>query len=219
MSPRSFLLDDAHNRYVLDHTVAPDDVMIRLTERTVALGDLAGMQIGPDQQAFLTMLTRFAGVANAVEVGTFTGSSALCVARGLAPGGRLLCCDVSEEWTAIARQAWAEAGVDDRIDLRIAPAVETLRSLPPDPVIDLAFIDADKAGYLDYYEELVPRLRPGGWVVADNTLWSGLVADEGAEADSATTALRAYNDRAASDDRVTTVLLALADGLTVSKKR
>lgn len=219
MSPRSFLLDDAHNRYVLDHTVAPDDVVIRLTERTVALGDLAGMQIGPDQQAFLTMLTRFAGVANAVEVGTFTGSSALCVARGLAPGGRLLCCDVSEEWTAIARQAWAEAGVDDRIDLRIAPAVETLRSLPPDPVIDLAFIDADKAGYLDYYEELVPRLRPGGWVVADNTLWSGLVADEGAEADSATTALRAYNDRAASDDRVTTVLLALADGLTVSQKR
>jgi len=219
MSPRSFLLDDAHNRYVLDHTVAPDDVMDRLTERTVALGDAAGMQIGPDQQAFLTMLTRFAGVTNAVEVGTFTGSSALCVARGLAPGGRLLCCDVSEEWTAIARQAWAEAGVDDRIDLRIAPAVETLRALPPDPVIDLAFIDADKGGYLDYYEELVPRLRPGGWVVADNTLWSGLVADEGAEADSATTALRAYNDRAASDDRVTTVLLALADGLTVSQKR
>ena len=219
MSPRSFLLDDAHNRYVLDHTVAPDEVMVRLTERTVALGDPAGMQIGPDQQAFLTMLTRFAGVTNAVEVGTFTGSSALCVARGLAPGGRLLCCDVSEEWTGIARQAWAEAGVDDRIELRIAPAVETLRSLPPDPVIDLAFIDADKPGYLDYYEELVPRLRPGGWVVADNTLWSGLVADEGTEADSATVALRAYNDRAATDDRVTTVLLALADGLTVSQKR
>jgi len=218
MSSRSFLLDDAHNRYVLAHTAEPDDVMVRLTERTIALGDAAGMQIAADQQAFLTMLTRFAGVTNAVEVGTFTGSSALCVARGLAPGGHLLCCDVNEEWTSIARDAWAEAGVDDRIELKIAPAVDTLRALPADPVIDLAFVDADKGGYLDYYEELVPRLRPGGWLVADNTLWSGRVADDGADADDATTALRAYNARAASDDRVTTVVLALADGLTVSQR-
>jgi caffeoyl-CoA O-methyltransferase len=218
VSPRSFLLDDRLNDYIVGHTEPADAVMVRLTERTVALGDPAGMQVGPDQAAFLTMLTRFAGVANAVEVGTFTGTSALCIARGLADGGRLVCCDVSEEWTAIARDAWAEGGVDDRIDLRIAPGIETLAALPPDPVIDLAFIDADKPSYLRYYEELVPRLRPGGWIVADNTLWSGRIVDPEAT-DANTEALRAYNDRAASDERVTTVVLALADGLTVSQKR
>lgn len=218
MSSRSFLLDDALWGYVVDHSAKVDPVVSRLTERTLALGGVAAMQIGPDQQAFLTMLTRFAGVTNAVEVGTFTGTSALCVARGLAPGGRLLCCDVSEEWTSIAREAWVEAGVDDRIDLRIAHAVETLQALPHDPVIDLAFIDADKPGYGSYYEELVPRLRPGGWIVADNTLWSGQVTQAGAGDDN-TRALRAYNAHAAADDRVTTVLLAVADGLTISQKR
>ncbi|MCU1357325.1 MAG: SAM-dependent methyltransferase [Acidimicrobiales bacterium] len=218
MSPRSFLLDERLAAYVIDHSDPVDPVLARLTERTVALGGPAGMQIGPDQSAFLTMLTRFAGVTQAVEVGTFTGTSALCVARGLAPGGRLHCCDVSEEWTAIARDAWAEAGVADRIELSIAPAIETLRALPTDAVIDLAFIDADKPGYLSYYEELVPRLRPGGWIVADNTLWSGNVVDPGDTSD-ATVALRAYNDRARDDERVMTVLLALADGLTVSQKR
>jgi caffeoyl-CoA O-methyltransferase len=218
VSPRSFLLDDRLNAYVLAHTEPADPVMQRLTERTVELGSPAGMQVGPDQAAFLTMLTRFAGVRNAVEVGTFTGTSALCIARGLADGGRLICCDVSEEWTAIARDAWTEGGVDDRIDLRIAPGIDTLSALPADPVIDLAFIDADKPGYLSYYEELVPRLRPGGWIVADNTLWSGNVVDP-ADTEASTEALRAYNDRAASDDRVMTVLLALADGLTVSQKR
>jgi caffeoyl-CoA O-methyltransferase len=218
VSPRSFLLDDRLNRYVLDHTEPADEVMVRLTERTQALGDLAGMQVGPDQAAFLTMLVRFAGVRRAVEVGTFTGTSALCIARGLADGGTLTCCDVSEEWTAIARDAWAEAGVADRIDLRIAPGIETLAALPDDEPIDLAFIDADKPGYLGYYEELVPRLRPGGWIVADNTLWGGSIVDPEVT-DANTEALRAYNDRAASDERVTTVLLALADGLTVSQKR
>ena len=218
MSPRSFLLDDRLNDYIIGHTEPADPVMVRLTERTVALGDAAGMQVGPDQAAFLTMLTRFAGVHRAVEVGTFTGTSALCIARGLADGGNLLCCDVSEEWTAIARDAWAEDGVDDRIELRIGPGRDTLAALSPDPTIDLAFIDADKPGYLSYYEELVPRLRPGGWIVADNTLWSGTIVDPD-NTEVATEALRAYNDRAASDDRVMTVVLALADGLTVSQKR
>jgi len=218
VSSRPFLLDDALWGYVVDHSAKVDPVMARLTERTAALGSRATMQVAADQQAFLTMLTRFAGVTNAVEVGTFTGSSALCVARGLAEGGHLLCCDVSEEWTAIAREAWVEAGVADRIELRIAPAIETLRALPADPVIDLAFIDADKTGYASYYEELVPRLRPGGWIVADNTLWGGAVTDP-SDQDEATKALRAYNARAASDDRVQTVLLAVADGLTISQKR
>lgn len=214
MSPRSFLLDEALHAYVTAHAPAPDPVLRKLIERTEALGAVSGMQIGPDQAALLTMLTQLTGASRAVEVGTFTGASALSIARGLAPGGSLLCCDVSEEWTTMAREAWAEAGVDDRIELRIAPAVETLRSLPEEPVIDLAFVDADKVGYLDYYEELVPRLRPGGLLIADNTLWGGnVVAGE----DESAVALRAYNDRAASDDRVTTVLLAVADGLTVSR--
>lgn len=218
MSPRSFLLDDRLNDYIVAHTEPADGVMTRLTERTEALGDVARMQVGPDQAAFLTMLTRFAGVHQAVEVGTFTGTSALCIARGLAEGGRLLCCDVSEEWTSIARGAWAEAGVDDRIDLRIAPGIETLAALPDEPAIDLAFIDADKPGYAGYFDELVPRLRPGGWIVADNTLWSGAIVDPEVT-DHNTEALRAYNDKAAADERVTTVILALADGLTVSQKR
>jgi caffeoyl-CoA O-methyltransferase len=218
VSPRSFLLDDRLNAYVVSHTEPVDPVLAWLTARTQELGDVAGMQVGPDQAAFLTMLTRFGGVTNAVEVGTFTGTSALCIARGMGEAGHLLCCDVSEEWTALARKAWADAGVSERIELRIAPGIETLSALPPDPVIDLAFIDADKVGYAGYYEELVPRLRPGGWIVADNTLWSGTVVDP-ANTDESTEALRAYNDRAASDERVMTVLLAVADGLTISQKR
>ncbi|MCB1039020.1 MAG: O-methyltransferase [Acidimicrobiales bacterium] len=216
MAPRSFLLSDALDTYVREHTEPFDPVLVRLTERTVALGDVAGMQIGPDQAAFLRMLVRFAGVSNAVEVGTFTGTSSLCIARGLADGGRLRCFDISDEWTSIAREAWEEAGVADRIELTIGPAADTIGSLPADPVIDLAFIDADKPGYLTYYEALVPRLRPGGWIVADNTMWSGGIVDD--DSDNAA-ALRAYNDRAATDDRVDTVVLALFDGLTVSQKR
>lgn len=218
MAPRSFLLDDRLAAYVTAHTEPLDPVLERLTERTRALGDVAGMQIGPDQAAFLTLLARFAGVANAVEVGTFTGTSALCIARGLVPGGRLLCCDVSHEWTAIAREAWADAEVDDRIELRIGPGAETLAALPSDPVIDLAFVDADKTGYATYFAELVPRMRPGGWIVADNTLWGGGVVDPEAT-DEATEAIRAYNDLAIADERVDTVLLAIADGLTVSQRR
>ncbi|WP_426572191.1 O-methyltransferase [Aquihabitans sp. McL0605] len=218
MSPRSFLLDDRLNAYVTSHTEPVDPVMAWLTARTQELGDRAGMQVGPDQAAFLTMLTRFAGVTNAVEVGTFTGTSALSIARGMGPSGRLLCCDVSEEWTAIARRGWADAGVSGQIDLRIAPGLETLSALPTDPVIDFAFIDADKPGYAGYYEELVPRLRPGGWIVADNTLWSGNVVNPD-DTSEATEALRAYNDRAASDERVMTALMAVADGLTISQKR
>ncbi len=218
MTRRSFLLDDRTAAYVVAHSHPPDPVLARLTERTAELGDVSGMQIGPDQSALLTMVTRFAGVTDAVEVGTFTGTSSLCIARGLAPGGRLVCCDLSEEYTALAREAWDEAGVADRIDLRIGPAIDTLRAMPPDPVIDLAFIDADKTGYVAYYEELVPRMRPGGWILADNTLWGGRIVDPTATDDD-TWALRAYNDRAIADDRVTTVLLAVADGITVSQKR
>jgi caffeoyl-CoA O-methyltransferase len=164
------------------------------------------------------MLARVVGARRAVEVGTFTGYSSLCIARGLAEDGTLLCCDVSEEWTAIARRAWARAGVADRIELRLAPAVETLRALPGGEQFDLAFIDADKPGYVDYWQELVPRVRPGGLLLADNVLWSGTIADTGDESPNAV-ALRAFNDTVAADERVECVVLPAFDGLTIARRR
>lgn len=204
--------------YVTAHTEPIDDIQRGLVEQTAQLGSLAAMQIAPDQGVFLTLLTRLMGARRAVEVGTFTGYSALCIARGMPPNGHLLCCDVSEEWTGVAKQAWAKAGLSDRIELRIAPAIETLRALPPDPVLDLAFIDADKPGYLDYYEELVPRVRPGGAILIDNVLWSGRVADPDAD-DGDTVAIREVNDRVAADERVEAVILSIGDGLTLARKR
>jgi caffeoyl-CoA O-methyltransferase len=189
-----------------------------LIEVTSALGGVSVMQIAPEQGAFMTLLTKLVDARFAVEVGTFTGYSSICIARGLAPGGRLLCCDVSEEWTAIARDHWAQAGIDDRIELVIAPAADTLRALPADPPIDLAFIDADKPGYRTYYDEIVGRLRPGGLVLLDNVLWSGNVVDESDQSEN-TVALRAINDHIAGDDRVEAVMLPIADGLTIARKR
>lgn len=216
---RSFLATDALAAYVEAHSEPLDPVARALVERTAALGSVAGMQIGADQAALMTVLARLTGARRAVEVGTFTGMSALALARGLADGGRLVCCDVSEEWTAIARQAWAEAGVDDRIDLRIAPAAETLAGdlFGDDEPIDLAFVDADKPGYVTYHELLVPRLRPGGLLAVDNTLWRGAVVEpDGSDANR--TAIRAYNDHAAADPRVTTVMTTVGDGLTLNVK-
>ena len=171
----------------------PDEALRALQDRTSALGGAARMQIGADQGVLMTLLTRLVGARQAVEVGTFTGFSSICIARGLAPGGRLLCCDISEEYTAIAEEAWIEAGVADRIELRVAPALQTLQALPAAPTIDLVFIDADKGGYTAYFEELVPRVRSGGLLLADNTLWSGRVVDESAT-DEDTTAIRTFND-------------------------
>jgi caffeoyl-CoA O-methyltransferase len=196
----------------------PDDVIERLRSRTQALGGVAGMQIGDDQGQVLTMMARLVGARRAVEVGTFTGYSSLCIARGLVEGGSLLCCDISAEWTAIGVQAWQEAGLGERIELRIAPALQTLRALPAEPVIDLVFIDADKTGYADYWEELVPRVRPGGVLLADNVLWSGRVVDQN-EADEDTEALRSFNDLVARDDRVEVVVLTAFDGLTIARRR
>jgi caffeoyl-CoA O-methyltransferase len=205
--------------YVVAHGTWPvDDVLADLRAETDALGPVARMQIGPDQGQLLTLLTRLADARLAVEVGTFTGYSSLCIARGLADGGRLICCDVNEEWTALARRAWARAGLDDRIDLRIAPAVETLSALPEDAAVDLAFIDADKPGYLDYWNALVPRTRPGGILLADNVLWSGEIADP-ERTDPNTEALRAFNDAVAADDRVEVAILPAFDGLTIARKR
>jgi caffeoyl-CoA O-methyltransferase len=214
---------------LVDYAVAhgsdvPGPVLDDLRAETAALGPPAGMQIGPDEGQLLTLLTRLVGARRAVEVGTFTGYSSLCIARGLAPGGALTCCDVSEEWTAIARRAWDRAGLADRIELRIAPALDTLRSLPAEPHIDLAFIDADKGGYVGYWDELVPRVRPGGLLLADNVLWSGRVVEsprpaEANEPDDNTRAIRAFNDHVAADDRVDVAVLPAFDGLTIARRR
>lgn len=202
--------------YLVAHGTPPDAVQADLIAETQAM-DNGGMQIAPEQGAFMTILARLLNAKLAVEVGTFTGYSALCVARGLADGGRLICCDVSDEWTSIARKYWDRAGVADRIDLRLGPGEQTLKALPPDPVIDLVFLDADKPGYITYWEELVPRMRPGGVILVDNVLNHGRVVDE----PDARTAqvIHAFNEHAAADDRVDIVMLTIADGLTLARKR
>jgi caffeoyl-CoA O-methyltransferase len=215
---RNFTVTDEVRDYAAGHgSWPPDEVVERLRAKTQTLGGVAGMQIGDDQGQLLTMMARLVGARRAVEVGTFTGYSALCIARGLAEGGTLLCCDISAEWTAIGVRAWEEAHLRDRIELRIAPALQTLRALPQEEVIDLAFIDADKAGYAGYWDELVPRVRPGGVLLADNVLWSGRVVDQN-DTDDDTEALRAFNTMVADDARVEVVLLTAFDGLTIARK-
>ncbi|HTK16537.1 MAG TPA: class I SAM-dependent methyltransferase [Acidimicrobiia bacterium] len=218
VAPKSFLLTPELATYLVGHGNPPDADQVALIEETRALGPIAGMQIAPEQGAFLTLLTRLVGASYAVEVGTFTGYSALCIARGLPADGRLLCCDVSEEWTAIARRAWARAGVAERIELRLAPGADTLRSLPKEETIDLAFVDADKPGYPVYYEEILSRLRPNGVLLVDNVLWDGRVVQPDADDDN-TKAIRAFNDMVAADDRVEAVMLPIADGLTLCRKK
>jgi caffeoyl-CoA O-methyltransferase len=217
VTPKSFLLDEPLHEYLLAHAAPVDDVQRALIDRTSALGDISGMQVSPEQGALLTLLTGLIGATNAIEVGTFTGYSGLCIARGLAPGGRLLCCDVSEEWTAVAREHWAKAGVDDRIELRIAPALDTLRALPPDPAVDIAFVDADKPNYVAYVDELVPRLRHNGVLLIDNVLWHGTVVDSD-QHDANVDAIRACNDHVAAHPLLESVILPVADGLTLARK-
>lgn len=216
--PKSFHLLPTVHEYLVAHGTPPDALQRELIEETRRLGGISLMQIAPEQGAFMTLLTRAIGARRALEVGTFTGYSAICIARGLAEDGRLLCCDVSEEWTSIARRYFEKAGVADRIELRLGPAAETLASLPEGEMLDLGFIDADKSGYPVYYEEILRRLRPGGLVLVDNVLWMGRVADPQAE-DEQTRAIRAFNELVAGDERVDRVMLPISDGLTIVRKR
>ncbi|MGW5264698.1 DUF2218 domain-containing protein [Microbispora sp. NPDC004025] len=204
--------------YLLTHCSPADEVLRDLVVRTrEETGGAAGMQISHDEGALLTMLARMSGARLAVEVGVFTGYSSICIARGLPPGGRLLACDVSTEWTSIARNYWERAGVADRIDLRIAPALETLRALPAEPVVGFAFIDADKVNYPDYYEEVVTRLSPGGLVVVDNVFQGGRVFDPAFQED-AQLAVRRLNETIAHDERVESVMLPVRDGVTIARR-
>jgi caffeoyl-CoA O-methyltransferase len=216
--PKSFLLTPDLADYLVAHGSPPDSVQRALIEETAALGAVAGMQIAPEQGAFLTLFTRLIGARHAIEIGTFTGYSALCIARGLPDDGTLVCCDVSEEWTAIGRKAWEAARIADRIDLRISPALETLAALPKTASFDLAFIDADKPNYANYFDVLLPRMRPNGAILVDNVLWDGNVVKDDVTDDN-TVAIRAFNDKIAGDDRVDAVMLPVADGLTICRKR
>jgi caffeoyl-CoA O-methyltransferase len=205
--------------YVVAHGSYPVDRVLRdLQAETRALGSPAGMQVGADQGQLLTFLTKLIGAKVAVEVGTFTGYSSLCIARGMPEDGQLICCDISEKWTDIGRRAWKRAGLADRIDLRLGRGLDTLRELPGVPHVDLVFLDADKGGYVSYWNELVPRVRSGGLLLADNVLWSGRIVDEASD-DVETQALRAFNDFVAGDDRVEVVILPAFDGLLVARKK
>lgn len=210
-------IDPAVAEYTIAHSTPPDDLLRALTEETLRLvGDRISMQISAEQGTLLTMLVGLSGARRAVEVGTFTGYSSICIARGMPADGRLIACDVSEEWTSVARRYWDKAGVSDKIELRLGPAADTLRDMPREEWIDFAFIDADKAGYPVYYEELLVRLRPGGLIAVDNTLQHGRVVDP--SAGGAVPAIRDFNDLVAGDSRVTSVLLPFADGLTLIRK-
>jgi caffeoyl-CoA O-methyltransferase len=205
--------------YLVAHSIAPTaqhagiiaDTLEQAPERSI-------MQIPREQGPLMTLLARLVGTRLAVEVGTFTGYSALCIAQGLADDGRLICFDISEEWPAIGRPHWDAAGVGDRIEVRTGPAADRLGELAGGDPIDLVFLDADKPGYVGYYETLVPLVRPGGLIVADNVLYSGAVIDDGAR-DENVVALRAYNDHLAADPRVDVVMVNVADGLSLARKR
>jgi caffeoyl-CoA O-methyltransferase len=204
--------------YMVAHGHNDDPIRHELAEETGKLGPISGMQISPEQGTLMGILARAIGVKSAVEVGTFTGYSSLCVARALPADGRLLCCDVNKEWTAIARRYWERAGVAGKITLKLGPAAETLRALPASHGFDFAFIDADKSNYRTYYEEILARLRRGGLILIDNVLWSGAVLDESNQS-ADTKAIRELNDFVAHDQRVEAVMLPVSDGLTIAQKK
>jgi predicted O-methyltransferase YrrM len=220
MSSRSISLTDSLYGYLLEVSLREPDLLLRLREETAA-DPMARMQISPEQGQFMALLVRLMGARRCIEVGVFTGYSSLCVATALPADGRIVACDVSAHWTQMARRYWEAGGVAHKIDLRLAPAVETLESLLAAGgagKYDFAFIDADKTSYVAYYERSLELLRPGGLVVVDNTLWSGRVADPEV-ADEDTVALRHFNEHLHRDARVDLSLLPMGDGLTLARKR
>lgn len=220
MSNRTTNLDDRLHRYLLDHSVRESGLLRRLREVT-AQQEFSNMQIAPEQGQFMALLVELTGAHRIIEIGTFTGYSALCMAEAMPENGRLLCCDVSTEWTDIARSFWREAGVDERIELHIAPALDTLDRLlaaGEGGRFDMAFIDADKTNYANYYDRCLQLVRRGGLILFDNTLWGGAVADP-QEQDDDTRALRELNDRLLADQRISLSLVPIGDGLSLARVR
>ena len=214
MAGRAPFLPDKVARYIHQHSVREPAVLRELREATKSV-PMAGMQIGADQGQFMQLLVQAIGAKRCLEIGTYTGYSALAVALALPEDGRLICCDISEEWTAIGKPFWKKAGVEKKIDLRIGPALETLKQLKGP--FDFVFIDADKPNYANYYDACLPLVRSGGIIAVDNTLWSGWVADPGRK-DADTTALRKFNDKLHRDERVALSMLPLGDGVTLALK-
>jgi len=216
MTNRTLTMTDNLVEYVQRLGVREHAVLAALRETTMKLPE-SNMQIGPDQGAFMALLVQAIGAKRILEIGTFTGYSSTVMALALPPDGRMVCCDVSREWTDIARRAWADAGVEEKVELRLAPAAATLETLD-DASFDLAFIDADKPGYDAYYEGCLRLVRPGGLILIDNVLWSGDVADPSVDNESVR-AIRALNEKIAADERVDHVILSLGDGLTIARRR
>jgi predicted O-methyltransferase YrrM len=219
MSSRTFTLSDSLYEYLARVSLREPEILKRLRQETRQVR-LSGMQVSPEQGQFMALLVRLMGAKKCLEVGVYTGYSSLVVALVLPPEGKLIACDVSEEWTSIARRYWNEAGVADKIKLKLAPAAETLAKLMAageGGTFDFVFIDADKSGYAAYYEYALQLLRPGGLIAVDNVLWNGKVADLSAQ-DVDTVALRAFNDKLAHDQRVHLSMLPIGDGLTLAQK-
>jgi caffeoyl-CoA O-methyltransferase len=204
--------------YLAEHGARQDELLRRLAEETAELGGIAIMQIAPEQGALMSLLVRAIGARRALELGTFTGYSAICIARGLPEDGVLVTCDVNEEWAGIARRYFDEAGLAEFIELRLGPALDTLRAMPTDEPFDFAFIDADKTGYPDYYEEVLRLLRPGGLAMLDNMLRGGRVIDPDLE-DEGDRAVVGLNERILADERVEMAMLGVSDGVTLVLKR
>jgi len=219
MAVRNIGLPDNVYEYLVAHSVRDNPIKRRLREETAKL-PLGMMQIGADQGQFMGLLAELIGARRALEIGTFTGYSSLCVAEAMGPQGRMICCDISEEFTSIARRYWREAGVADRIDLRLGPGTETLDKLlaaGEAGKFDFAFIDADKTNYDAYYERALKLVRAGGLIAIDNVLWGGDVANPQDKSDD-TVAIRRLNDKLAKDDRVTLAMVSIGDGLTLARK-
>jgi predicted O-methyltransferase YrrM len=220
MSNKTLGLESQLYDYLLSVSLREPDILQQLREETADLPN-AMMQIAPEQGQFMALLVQLLGATKTLEVGVFTGYSSLCVALALPPNGKIVACDVSEEYTAVARRYWEAAGVAEKIELQLAPALETLDKLLESgqaETFDFAFIDADKGNYYGYYERSLQLIRPGGLIAIDNVLWSGRVADP-QERDGSTKAIRAFNEKLHQDERVTLSLVPIADGLTLARKR
>jgi predicted O-methyltransferase YrrM len=214
-------MTEALQGYVVEHSDGRDELLARLAEESDReAGDLKEMRTSEEQAALLGLLVRAIGARRALEVGTFTGYGSISIARALGKDGKLVTCDISEQWTSIARRYWNEAGLSDRIELRLGPALDTLRELPVSEPFDFAYIDADKGGYPAYYEECVRLVRPGGLIGIDNVLYSGHVADDGIEPQwrESLAAIKKTNDLVLADKRVTNVVVAIRDGLNLALK-
>lgn len=221
MSNRTLSLDDRLYQYLLDVSVDESDLLRELREETAASVEFSVMQISPEQGQFMTLLMRLIGARRAIELGTYTGYSSICIASGLPEDGELICCDITEQWTDVARRYWRRAGLENKISLHLRPALETLQALLDEGragEFDFVFIDADKQNYVAYYELSLKLLRQGGLIAIDNTLWSGDVADP-ANQEPGTRAIRRMNEMLKHDDRVDKCMLPLGDGLSLARKR